>query len=166
MHTCQQHSCPHQHQHIVEAWEKDACECCALHVRCTFTMFSSLQSDVVHQFAVRIPLEEVVKGCSNKTAAAKFKEDVEELPPPEDMYESSEDGMDHDAGASLSLDEGSCLTKWTSKFRFLIQLIVTQHSCSMRASCGAPAYQRSTVHVPTVHLRLIGSCGPLNCTDF
>jgi hypothetical protein len=39
-----------------------------------------LQTDVVHQFAVRIPLEEILSSCKNKATALQFQECVENLP--------------------------------------------------------------------------------------
>ncbi|CAL8469777.1 g9319 [Coccomyxa elongata] len=54
------------------------------------------QEDVVHQVAVRILVEEIVKICSKPATAARFTEEVEHLAFPED--ESSAVAMDVDAG--------------------------------------------------------------------
>ena len=56
-----------------------------------------------------------------------FKEDVEQLPPPEDMYEHSVDGMDHDAGAKPSLEEGLLLDK-IDKPTFRTMIGIVQHA--------------------------------------
>ncbi len=67
-----------------------------------------LQEDVVHQVAVRIPLEEIVKICSKPATAARFTEEVEHIAFPEDEFSAV--AMDVDAGASPFLDEGFCWT--------------------------------------------------------
>jgi hypothetical protein len=65
---------------------------------------SSLQTDVVHQFAVRIPLEEIVGSCTNRVMADEFQRSVENLPFPEDMNEPSVAVMSTGARTSPSVD--------------------------------------------------------------
>ena len=57
---------------------------------------------MVHQVAVRMPLEAMVEKCSNLWAVARFKKDVEQLPFP--IVESSAVDMDVDAGIGPCLE--------------------------------------------------------------
>ena len=69
----------------------------------------SSTSDVVHQVAVRIPLDEVVESCSNRTAATRFKEEVEQLPVFEDESTATLEDESTAVVDDLAAGTGPCL---------------------------------------------------------
>ena len=86
----------------------------------------SMQSDVVHQCVVRLPVETIFRECNDKVAINNFKRLVEELP-----AEDSAEAMEICGGMTSSLKRGFLPGLWGNRSSVSIWMTVTKHLHAM-----------------------------------
>ena len=108
-----------------------------------------LQGEIVHQCVVKLPLETIVRDCSNPVAVDKFKRLVEELA---DEYPAQD--MEICGGRISSLKRSFLPEKWGKRSSLLIVMTATEHLHLMSADCLS-----LRVNAHTLHLQLTGNGG-------
>ena len=107
----------------------------------------SLQGEIVHQCVVKLPLETIVRDCSDPVAVKRFKRLVDEL-----ADEDPAEDMEICGGMVSSLKQGFLLGKWGKGSSLLIVMTATEHLHLTSADCLS-----LRVNAHTLHLQLTGN---------